>query len=342
MKKTFDLVFLVVLLLGLVTACSPSKFATEMAIDALTGAGSSTVFSGESDPELAAQSLPFALKMYEALLVDHPDHPALLSAAGEGFVSYANAFCQLPASMESSWEKQRHMLQRAASLYLRGRDYALRALETRHDGCIRLLDEKRYDEALGNCSKEDVSDLYWAAAGWFGAISAEGFNMRRMAEAPTAYALLVRALCLDEGFNYGALHELAIAVLPALPEAMRYRPNVAPADDPVRTWEADYYHGLGIDPISDPYRAAYHHFERSLKLGEEGLVSPFVTYAEGVCVPQQDYEGFRAMLEKGLAVDMEKWPDSRLVNILQEEKARWLLAHAEDFFVVIPDEQSEE
>jgi predicted anti-sigma-YlaC factor YlaD len=320
----------------LLPGCSPSKFAIDMTIDALTGEGSAEVFSGDSDPVLVGDALPFALKMYESLLVSRPEHTGLLSVTGSAYVSYANAFCHLPAGMEESWREQDRQLRRAVTLYLRGRDYSLRALEVRHPGFSEALGKKEFETLYGMAEKDDVEEIYWAAAGWFGAIAAEGFNMRRMQEISSAYALLIQALALDESYQKGAVHDLLISVLPSAPKELRYRADIDPALDIVRRAEENYFlkRNIGNPPLNH-FEAALHHFERSIELNGGNLAGTFVAYAESVTVPMQDYGRFKELLLRALDVDIDRLPDSRLVNTLQKEKAAWLLEHADDYFLII-------
>ncbi|MDR2134259.1 MAG: TRAP transporter TatT component family protein, partial [Treponema sp.] len=63
-----------VLFCFLVSACSINKLMMNTVADALTGEGSSGVFTGDSDPELVGDALPFAIKMYESLLAANPGH----------------------------------------------------------------------------------------------------------------------------------------------------------------------------------------------------------------------------------------------------------------------------
>jgi hypothetical protein len=49
-------------------------------------------------------------------------------------------------------------------------------------------------------------------------------------------------------------------------------------------------------------------------------------------VPARDIETFKSCLEAALAVDIEKDPGNRLVNIVSQRKARRLLNQAPDFF----------
>ncbi len=335
MKLKVSLFFLGAVLV-IFTGCSPSKLAIDMTIDALTGEGSAEVFSGDSDPVLVGDALPFALKMYESLLVSRPEHRRLLSVTGSAYISYANAFCHLPAGMEESWREQERQLQRAVTLYLRGRDYSLRALEVRHTGFREALGNKNFDALYGMAGKDDVEDLYWAAAGWFGAIAAEGFNMRRMQEISSAYALLILALEQNESFQNGAIHELLISVLPSAPKELRYRADIDPQGDIVKAAEKNYFESRKIGTIpEDPFDAALHHFNRSVELSDGKLAGPFVACAEAVAVPMQDYGRFKEMLLQAGHVDIDELPESRLVNVLQKEKASWLLEHADDYFLII-------
>lgn len=328
---------------ALMSGCSPSKFAVEITIDALTATGSSEVFSGDADPVLVGDALPFALKMYESLLTASPDHEELLSVTGSGYVSYANAYCHLPASMEESYKERERLMDRAALLYLRGRDYALRAVEVRNPGFLESLERKDFEKALDSLGQEDAEDLYWAAAGWFGAIAARGFDMRSMLEVSTAYALLAETLRLDEGFANGAVHELLLSVLPSAPPELRYRAAVDPSEDRVREAEKEYFRTRGIDTVpAGSAEAALHHYERAVELSGGGLAGPFVACAESLAIPRQDYPWFRELLERAVSVDLEQLPSARLVNTLQKEKARWLIDHADDYFLITEEENDDD
>ena len=87
----------VVLALG---SCSIEKMAMRQVTRIVAAdAGGGTVFTGEEDPELMGQALPFALKLYESLLEATPDDPNLLLTTGQAFLLYAHAFVQIPAEM---------------------------------------------------------------------------------------------------------------------------------------------------------------------------------------------------------------------------------------------------
>lgn len=105
------------------------RMATRAVADSL--ADSSAVYATDGDVELVGQAIPFGLKTIEGLLEELPDHRGLLVAAASGFTQFAYAYVALPADeieREAPGEA-RQKRRRAHRLYLRGRDYALRALE---------------------------------------------------------------------------------------------------------------------------------------------------------------------------------------------------------------------
>ena len=61
-------------------------------------------------------------------------------------------------------------------------------------------------------------------------------------------------------------------------------------------------------------------------------LAPYVTYAEAVCVDAQDKKEFVRVLDKVIAFDVDSDLDHRLVNILAQRRARWLMSRIADLF----------
>ncbi|HDT13544.1 MAG TPA: hypothetical protein ENO03_04220 [Candidatus Aminicenantes bacterium] len=57
--------------------------------------------------------------------------------------------------------------------------------------------------------------------------------------------------------------------------------------------------------------------------------------ATTVSVKEQNAAEFKELLERVLAFDPDSSPATRLVNIINRRKARWLLAHIDDFFIEV-------
>jgi predicted anti-sigma-YlaC factor YlaD len=285
--------------------CSINTLAVKAVSGMLSAPGSSTVFTGDDDPQLVADALPFAMKLYESLVAQTPDNAPLLLSTGSMFAMYANAFVQTPAGMlpESEYQRRLQMLNRAKNLYLRGREYCLRALEARHPG-IRARLQSNDATALANTSAADVPYLFWASASWLGAFSADPFDMELMLTLSRPLALMARAYQLEPGYNKGAIDEFYISVYGSLPAS-----------------------------LGGSQEKAREHFRRAVELSGGLTAGPYVALATAVDIPTQNVKEFRELLGKALAIDPDASPENRLVNILSQRKARWLLDHSGDYFL---------
>ena len=58
-----------------------------------------------------------------------------------------------------------------------------------------------------------------------------------------------------------------------------------------------------------------------------------VAYAESVCVKRQDRDQFKALLTSVADFDSDKFLDFRLVNLIAQQRARWLLSQIDDLFL---------
>jgi predicted anti-sigma-YlaC factor YlaD len=63
--------------------------------------------------------------------------------------------------------------------------------------------------------------------------------------------------------------------------------------------------------------------------------SPYVSFAQTFPVQNQEAERYRRLLEKALAIDVDRNPANRMLNIISQRKARWLLDHMEDTFIIL-------
>src|SRR4051794_40663276 len=133
----------VALLLALGSMASGCATVKRMAINKLGDslADSGTTYTADDDPDLVGAALPFSLKLVEGLLSQAPRHRGLLFTAASGFTEYAYGYVQQDADALEADDVDRaaELRARARRLYLRGRDYGLRGLETRHRGFAQAL-----------------------------------------------------------------------------------------------------------------------------------------------------------------------------------------------------------
>jgi len=278
--------------------------------DALTGQGSSAVFTGDSDPQLVGDALPFAIKMYEALLDSAPKHQGLRLTTGSLFIMYANAFVQGPADMlpVEEWQLRENEHKRAKQLYLRGQDILYGALDLKYKGFSKAgADEKSFAALLNKCKKEDAGLLYWAVAGGMAAFSLEPMDFELSVKIPEWGMMIQRAYQLDPDYNGATLDEFLVLFYASLPEIMG----------------------------GDKERAK-DHFNRALQKTGGKSTGAYISYAQSICVPAQDYKAYVDCLEKALAVDPDADVSTRLVTIINQRKARWLLDNAYNYFSFLP------
>jgi predicted anti-sigma-YlaC factor YlaD len=270
-----------------------------------TLSNSGDTFASDDDPELVRAAVPFALKTYESLLESLPRHRGLLLAACSGFTQYAYAFVQADAELAEphDFDRAMELRERSIKLYLRGRDYCLRALEVRHAGITARLnaDPVRTLEAI---EPRDVALLYWTGASWGAAVSLGLDRPVLVGDVPIVRALFDRALELDERFGDGAIHEALIA-LDSVPEAM-----------------------------GGSVARARAHFERATAVQQGGSAGPYVALAVSVALPAQDRAEFVDLLERALAIDPHAIRSRRLANLIAQKRARVLLSRVADLFIV--------
>jgi predicted anti-sigma-YlaC factor YlaD len=282
--------------------CSIKKMAVNKAGDALANSG--TTFAADDDPQLVAQALPFGLKLMEGLLAESPKHRGLLFATSSGFTEYAYAFVQLPAenlreSDPATFQSQRL---RAKKLYLRARALGFRGLEAKHPGFEAAL-RKDPKSSMRIASKRDVPLLYWTAVSWGAAISVGKNDPDLVADQPAVEALIDRAYELDRDYDHGAIEQFLISY-----ESARQ--------------------GAGKDPAVRS-RA---HFRRAVELSEGKQAGPYVALAETVSVSAQDRAEFESLLKQALAVNSDARPEWRLMNVINKQRAQWMLDHEDDWF----------
>ncbi len=101
-------------------------------------------------------------------------------------------------------------------------------------------------------------------------------------------------------------------------------------------------HGSLPQAMGGSQEKARYHFEKAVQYSGGLSPSPYVALAATVSVANQDVEEFQQLLAQALAIDPEDNPDNRLQILLSQEKARWMLGHIEDFFLIDLEEDLEE
>ena len=270
--------------------------------DALASGGS--VYEADADAMLVGDALPFSLKLLDSLIAESPRHRGLLVAGSRAYLLYAYGYVGFEADRvaRQDVDRAKPVRDRTRDLALRSHGYALRGLELRHPGLAAGVAADADAALRAVTDARDVDLLYVAAASLAVAIGNAKADAALLARLPEVDALLARALALDEAWNDGALHELAVS------------------------WQA-------ARPGMSDRRAIDAHYERALALSRGTRAALFVAYAEAVAVRDQDHKLFDSLVARALAVDAEARPQERLQDALAKARARWLAGQADHLFV---------
>jgi predicted anti-sigma-YlaC factor YlaD len=215
-------------------------------------------------------------------------------ATCSGFTQYAYAFVQTEADIirEDNYERATELDGRALRLYLRGRDYCLRALDLRIRGASATLTTDAA-ATLARAERRDVELLYWTAAAWGSAIALAPDRPDLLIDFPAVRALIDRAAALDDTWGNGAIHEILITL-------------------------------ESLESLGGSLDKAREHFTRAVDIQEGKSPGPYVSLALGVSVARQDRAEFEKLLDQALAIDPEISPSTRLVTLITQRRARAL------------------
>ncbi|GHT63645.1 lipoprotein [Spirochaetia bacterium] len=260
-------------------------------------------------PEMVGPAIPGVIKKSEAKLAKRPDDQKLILDTGSLYVMYANAFVQGPAEFlpPLQYEERQAALEEAKKFYLRGADILYDGLDQKYPGFGKVSSTNdTLAPYLAQMTKEDVPSLYWTAAGYLSAFSLDPFDPGQGRRVPDLLFYIDRAYELDPDFNNGALDDFYVLALSSLPESL--------GGDKTRV---------------EPY------FRLALEKSGGKLAGPYVSYAQSVSIPEQDYDTFKKYLETALALKIRAYPANKLVNTIAQRKARSLLDNAADYFIDI-------
>lgn len=296
-------------LLGAFIVAAPAcSMATKLAAGALSAPGDT--FTSDDDPELVRKAIPFGLKLQESFLASLPKDGKLLLSACSGFTGYAYAFVETDAVVlgEEHHDESRALRDEALSLYVRARNYCLRALDVRFKGVSeRLYKSPKTAFAKIKVKKDDVPLLYWTAASWGSAISLGLDKIELVGDFPAVRTLADLAMRLDPDWNRGALYELMMT-LDSLPEAM------------------------GGAPDNKREQVLKSHFDHAVQLQQGLSPGPYVSMADHIDISGKDpsefpklREQYTKLLEQALAIDPNKDKSNRLLTLITQRRAKAML-----------------
>ncbi len=249
----------------------------------------SSIFE-ECDPELAESAIPANLKLLEGILKNDPGNRRILRTLCIGFCGYSMLFIE---------EDDPH---RASRLYLRARDYGLRALGAKGT-VLNNLKIKDFKDFLTSIQKDEIETLFWITTSWSAWIALNLDNPAAIAQLTTSQACLERVMDVDPNYLHGLPHLLMGASLSARPPLF----------------------GGDIERARD-------YFETALRLSDRRFFLAQYYYAKYYAIRKQDRGLFCGLVEEILHGDPKALPDVCLMNTVIQNKAKELEAMTDKLF----------
>ena len=85
---------------------------------------------------------------------------------------------------------------------------------------------------------------------------------------------------------------------------------------------------------------ARRHYQRAVELSQGKAAGPHVSWAEAVCLPQEDRACFEQAIAAAAKINPDDDPETRLVNIIMQRRAAWLSANL-DRWILPPLDDTE-
>jgi len=206
-------ILLLTLLVSGILSCS----ARNMILDEMVGVIETGLpaFEQESDLELLEKAFPANIKLLETMLASRPANERLLTLLSRMYAGYAFTFFEgrldealLAGSDPEGGETDAEAIKASLNrYYLKGRDYALRALEVRHPECRKyLLKAAAVQPFLERLNKKDLPALFWYGFNLGAYVNQNRDSMRAIALAYQVEKAMQRVIQLDETYYSGSVH----------------------------------------------------------------------------------------------------------------------------------------
>lgn len=282
---------LIFLVLFSLMGCSTQRFLVNQMQPILNN--TVNAFFEESDLQIAEQALASNLKLVEGLLKSDPQNKQLLLILSQGYAGYALAFVEDTDA------------RRAAQLYLRARDYALRLAAVQNKAFATLLNIPVTDlpQKLNRANKKDVPALFWAGFSWSSYINLSLEDPQAIMDLARVEAIMKRVMELDSSYFYGASYLFFGSLYGQKPPLLGGNPEKARS-----------------------------YFEKNIEMTKGRFLLSYVYAARFYAAKTLNEQLFDAYLQKVLNSPDDLLPEMRLLNHVAKQKARRLLKQKDEFF----------
>ena len=168
----------------------------------------------QTDPEVAAASIPTFMVMMDSLVLDAPKNPEILTASANLNGAYASLFASSDEQAKQLTEKS---LQQARTAICT----EIKSICSRDN-----LDLDQFQQILADIDESNIELLYTLGTAWAGWIQSHKDDWNGLAQVPKVEAVMRRVVELDESFEWGRGHLYLAVINSQLPPALGGKPGI--------------------------------------------------------------------------------------------------------------------
>ncbi len=285
MRKSISLICL----LGIFYSCSPTRFVVNRMVPTFNEVMQAAYEM--NDPLIMKEGLPSNIILLEGLSHISPHNSQLLTLTAQAYCSYALGFIE-----DTNPE-------RAKKLYMRGRNYAIRALKENKKFRKTLEKEKDWRKAVAVLDEDDVPALFWTGNCWAGWLNLSKKDPKALFDIPNVLAIMERVKKLNDKYFYGGPH----------------------------LFFALYYAGLPALMGGGPQKAK-EEFEKVFEITKGKFLLAKAFYARFYAALIKDEALFDKTIEEVLSTPSDIDPELTLMNEIAKMKARLYKQQKRDLF----------
>jgi len=171
---------------------------------------------------------------------------------------------------------------------------------------FKKLENKPFEEYqvwTRSIKKKDIPYVFWGANAWLFWIIGNMDSMDALIQLPKAKAIVDRIYELDSSYYYGAPHLFR-----------------------------GIYYSMIPENVGGDLKLSKKEFDKAIEYSGDELLLTRVSYAQSYCKAKYDRTEFEKVLKEVLAVDIDKNPETRLLNSFAQEQAAELLENISEYF----------
>ena len=254
-------------------------------------------------PNSVESYLKYLNNKVEKKVKKNTNDPKILLEACQKLSTYGFGFLLEKANRLSNIDyiKSKELRSDAKKIFARAVNYGDQSLNLKYPNYNQWI---AFNDTINiTFTIDDVPALYWTAAAYGGAIKSSNASAEWLVKLPRIGLLLEKALSLDPDWQYGSIYSAMIS-----------------------------YTMSRHDPPINKELVAKKFYDKALKASLGQDLTPYISFAENVCILQQDKNSFTNNLYKALSLDINKNPNLRLANYLNKRRAEWLLDNIDELF----------